>query len=115
MTEKTTNVDLMGPDAVDIILAHSKHRCPNHCHKCPDLIAIVKARGGDYTDEEEIIMPGCWGGSMHRSLDACYCESKVMREWRKEEREKRLFQMKRLITAFPDEAERILLALREAE
>jgi len=44
--------------------ATKPHRCSSRCHRCPDLVEIVRKRGGDVNDEIETTMPGCWGMTM---------------------------------------------------
>ncbi len=102
-----------GDSTVDAVLARSKHRCPAWCHRCPDLVAIVKIVGGDYHDEANIVMPGdCWNGCAGpTSMDSCNCYHATRPAEKRREREREIDQLERLINAYPSDARTILSSM----
>lgn len=84
-----------------------RHRCPPWCHKCPDLIEIVVARGGDPKDPIEYTMPGCMGGAYY-GIEGCCCAHRAAKEMRAEERMEAIRRLRDLIQTFPDDARRLL-------
>lgn len=67
----------------------SHHVCPDRCHRCPDLIAIVAKRGGDTGDPLEITMPGCMGTAAF-GPGGCCCSPQKPSTWALEQRRRSL-------------------------